>query len=213
MVSKYGNISRLLLPPTGTIALVQMEKAEDTKVVYRSLAYQKVGNSVLYLEKAPEHIWLSTPPDLSNHMAIDSGLDNETTVHTKTSHGKTLDVTLYVKNLSFSTTTDHLLSAFNHLTDFSFARVQMKPTIGSQDASKQLSMGYGFIGFRSLSAAQSALSHVHGYLLDGHVLEAKFAKRSSDDSITSPSANLSAKIVIKNVPFEASKKDLHTLLR
>ena len=69
--------------------------------------------------------------------------------------------TLFVKKLSFSTTSECLTQVFRHLPSFAFARVQMKldPKRGG-DA--RLSMGYGFVGFKTPDAARKAMkSMVH----------------------------------------------------
>ncbi|KAI3492188.1 hypothetical protein L1887_43477 [Cichorium endivia] len=59
---------------------------------------------------------------------------------------------LYIKNLSFSTTDDRLAGAFHGLSDYAFARVQTKPDPKRPGA--RLSMGYGFVGFKSVAAAR-----------------------------------------------------------
>eukprot|EP00002_Diphylleia_rotans_P037967 TRINITY_DN8561_c0_g1_i1.p1 TRINITY_DN8561_c0_g1~~TRINITY_DN8561_c0_g1_i1.p1 ORF type:complete len:683 (+),score=195.43 TRINITY_DN8561_c0_g1_i1:100-2148(+) len=50
---KFGNIGRLVLPPTKTLAIVEFLQPNDAKVAFRSLAYTKFKEAPLYLEWAP----------------------------------------------------------------------------------------------------------------------------------------------------------------
>lgn len=83
--------------------------------------------------------------------------------------------TLFVKNLSFATSTERLTQVFENLPAFSFARVQMKPDPKRPDG--RLSMGYGFVGFKDAEGAKKALKSMQGFVLDGHALHVKFAGR------------------------------------
>ena len=47
-------MDRVLIPPAGTIALVEMVVPGEARVAFRALAYKRLGNSIIYLEKAPE---------------------------------------------------------------------------------------------------------------------------------------------------------------
>jgi len=64
------------------------------------------------------------------------------------------NVTLFVKNLNFDTTTEGLTKAFKHLKGMRTARVSMKP---NKKTGKPLSMGFGFVEFDTKENAMSAL--------------------------------------------------------
>jgi len=126
--------------------------------------------------------------------------------------------TLFVKNLSFSTTSERLQQVFRNLGDFAFARVQTKPdpkrpAVPGAEAPR-LSMGYGFVGFKTPEGAKKALKGMQGFVLDGHALHVKFAGRGTEedqpkDKQTAKSRT--TKMIVKNVPFEVTKKDIREL--
>ena len=202
----FGDVARLLVPPSGTLAVIELQTEEQARAVYRSLAYQKIGNSVMYVERAPPTIWRG------DHVREASKIDLEASlVDQPSTEQDTPGATIFVKNLAFITSNDRLRAAFGHLADFAYARVQTKVSNGHT-----LSMGYGFVGFRTVNAAKAAMPVIDGCLLDGHALAATFAKRGHDvgHDVIHPertSRDQSSKVIVKNVPFEASKNDLRQL--
>jgi multiple RNA-binding domain-containing protein 1 len=119
-----------------------------------------------------------------------------------------------VKNLAFATSSERFAQAFRHLPGFAFARLQTKPDPKRPDA--RLSMGYGFVGFSSIEAARKALKGMHGYVLDGHTLSVKFAGRGAEEQEEKKGGRektKTTKMLVKNVPFEATRKDIHGLFR
>jgi multiple RNA-binding domain-containing protein 1 len=89
-----------------------------------------------------------------------------------------------------------------------------------------LSMGFGFVQYRRKVAAQRALKELQRSLLDGHQIEVKLShraagvqqraeeeaaakKRKTADvgSMTVP------KIMVRNIPFQANRKEIHDLFR
>lgn len=53
---KYGPVKRLIIPPTATIAIIEMEQPAHAKIAFGALAYSKFKDSVLLLEKAPKNL-------------------------------------------------------------------------------------------------------------------------------------------------------------
>src|SRR5690348_11960852 len=53
----YGTIIRLLMPPSGTIAIVEFSRPDEAQNAFKSLAYRKLGDSILFLEKAPKDLF------------------------------------------------------------------------------------------------------------------------------------------------------------
>ena len=121
--------------------------------------------------------------------------------------------TVFLKNLSFNTTTQRLQSILSSLPGYSFARVQMKPD--PKRPGEKLSMGYGFVGFKTRQEAQKALAGLEGFEIDGKALEAKFAQRGVEeeksDTKSKDSGTKSTKLLVKNLPFETSKKEVREL--
>ena len=229
----HGELSRVLVPPAGTMAVVEFERPDEALKGFRAVAYRRLGNSIIYLEKGPlgmfdEHFIPSGKDDStktsSKPQTISSAIrvpeqsiadiskpaDNEQDLSIQ--HG----TTLYLKNLAFSTTQDRLVKIFSHLPSFSFARVQTKAD--PKCPGGRLSMGYGFIGFKDTEGAKKALKSIHNFVLDGHALHVSFAGRGADepepkstDPTTSSSKSRTTKMIVKNVPFEATKKDVRSL--
>ncbi|TFY83410.1 hypothetical protein EWM64_g595 [Hericium alpestre] len=77
----------------------------------------------------------------------------------------------------------------------------------------RLSMGYGFVGFKTAEAAQKAVKGMQGYVLDGHALAVKFAGRGVEEQEPEKGAAKSrtTKMLVKNVPFEATRKEIREL--
>ncbi|KDQ50583.1 hypothetical protein JAAARDRAFT_199829 [Jaapia argillacea MUCL 33604] len=230
MFEPYGELSRVLVPPAGTLAVVEFVKSEEARKGFGGVAYRRVGSSVVYLEWAPVGMFAEGAAPLERQpveeVAKSRGVRIEEDVRTPVGEGEGDVVsgsTLFVKNLAFSTTTDRLTSVFRHLPDFLFARVQTKPdpkhppVSSSHPEPPRLSMGYGFVGFKSPEGAKKALKGMQGQVLDGHELVVKFAGRGTEDDGKAEGTKgakkgaRTTKMIVKNVPFEASKKDIRQL--
>lgn len=224
----HGVLSRVLVPPAGTMAVVDYEHPVDAQQGFKSVAYRRLGNSIIYLEKGPlgmfegevhpkasssESERLPKSTQLSENV-----MDLDETDTTDTQSVKT-GTTLYLKNLSFSTTSERLAAVFSSLPSYSFARVQTKPDPNPARPGARLSMGYGFIGFKDPESAKKALKSIHAFVLDGHALNASFAGRGVEDekevaeSSKGSSKSRTTKMIVKNVPFEVTKKDIRDLFR
>ncbi|KAI8921384.1 hypothetical protein DFJ77DRAFT_161675 [Powellomyces hirtus] len=125
--------------------------------------------------------------------------------------------TLFVKNLSFDTSEEGLQSAFSTCKGLRSARVAMKPD--KKTPGGKLSMGFGFLEFASKEDAVACMKAMQKFELDGHVLQLKFSnaaakntagqskKRGTED----PVKVTGTKLIVRNIPFEATKKDLRQL--
>jgi len=215
----HGRLTRLLMPPAGTIAIVEFADARDAGKAYTSLAYKRMKDSIMYLEKAPEGLFDGAP-------AIKRKEDPETpasaTAESKSSESGNAVVpgsTIHLGNLSFGTTTDRLKSVFHHLPGFLYARVATK--VDPNKPGVLLSQGFGFVGFKDAEGAAKAIKGMRGFVLDGHVLKVNFAGRGQEtEAETSVKAGeekgkerKKTKMVVKNLPFEANKKELWELFR
>ncbi|KAI9682964.1 MAG: Multiple RNA-binding domain-containing protein 1 [Trizodia sp. TS-e1964] len=222
MFEEYGFVKRALMPPAGTIAIVELEQAGQARAAFTSLAYRRVKDSILFLEKAPKDLFTSdiVPTD---HNPTDSKEVNipkkahDSAMLTAQSIPESNDTsTLFVRNLNFSTTAAGFTSAFKPLEGFLSARIKTKPN--PHKPGESLSMGFGFLEFRTRTQALAALAAMNGFNLDGHQLLIKVSQKDLEaaDGHRSADKALKAlgrtKIIIKNLPFEASKKDVKQLL-
>ena len=228
----HGELVRVLVPPAGTMAVVEFKNEDDGRKAFRAVAYRRIGDSIVYLEKGP--VGMFAPADTADGakgpvVAVGAKpvtiADASATATPQGGDGGdqpalSAGTTLFLKNLSFRTTTASLTTALQHLPDFSFARVQTKPDPKRPNVeSARLSMGYGFAGFKSAEAARTAVKGLEGYVLDGHALVAKFAGRGVEESeqgkegkeAGGAKSKTTTKMIVKNVPFEATKKDIREL--
>ncbi|KAL8716564.1 MAG: hypothetical protein Q9225_006113, partial [Loekoesia sp. 1 TL-2023] len=217
----YGTIRRLLMPPSGTIAIVDFAQADHARTAFRSLAYRKLKGSVLFLEKAPKDLFLIDNGALSSNAPNSNGARSAKQSATEFLDGKEPQQsvnasTLFVRNLNFSTSSERLREVFKPLDGFMSARVKTKPD--PKNAGQQLSMGFGFLEFRTKEQAQVALAAMDGHNLDGHELLIRASHKGVDaaeerrrEDTAKKVAGRRTKIIIKNLPFEASKKDVRSL--
>ncbi|WFD29563.1 Multiple RNA-binding domain-containing protein 1 [Malassezia sp. CBS 17886] len=215
LFARFGDVGRVLLPPANTLAVVEMPVVGEARAAFRALAYKRFKDAVLYLEKGPAALLPAAgadrpqtvsgvagkPAPASSRALLDSG--------DRSADPAAASATLYVKNLNFATTSARLADAFRGMDDFVFARVQEKPDAGRPDARR--SMGYGFVGFRTMERADAARRAMDGALVDGHALAVSLARRGHDADDAAPRRAPSAKMLVKNVPFEATKKDIRAL--
>lgn len=223
----HGELNRVLVPPAGTIAVIEFAHSDEAAKAFRAVAYRRMGSSVIYLEKAPTGIFSNMTnrgtSEASKSSAVLSSTKNAKTVSASqgpSAEGDETDVpagsTIFVKNLSFATTSERFNAVFRHLPEFAFARIQTKPDSKHPSVPgipvPRLSMGFGFVGFKSPEAAKMALSSLNGFILDGHTLSAQFAGRGKEEeNDASKTSSKTTKMVVKNVPFEATKKEIREL--
>ena len=214
----HGHITRLLMPPSGTIAIIDFENPDHARAAFNSLAYRKFKDSILFLEKAPKGLLGdgAIHPMRSVSKEPDTKLSARELLERDKKSEPVDTSTLFVRNLNFVTTTQRLLEVFNPLDGFSSARVKTKTD--PKKPGQLLSMGFGFLEFRSKENAQAALAAMDGYKLDGHSLVIRGSHKATDaaeerrkEDRSKKEAGKRTKIVIKNLPFEASRQDVRSL--
>jgi len=212
----HGSITRLLMPPSGTIAVIEFGQRDHARSAFSSLAYRKFKDSILFLEKAPKGLLNGTNQvltDVNNHgtkVSANELLAKEGILEPVNTS------TLFVQNLNFITNTKRLREIFEPLDGFLSARVKTKPDL--KKPGQLLSMGFGFVEFRTKENARSALSAMDGFKLDGHDLLIRASHKAIDAAEERRKADLArkeggkkTKIIIKNLPFEASRHDVRSL--
>lgn len=210
----HGKLQRVLVPPAGTMAVVEFVHPDEGRKAFKAVAYRRMGNSIIYLEKGPVGLFSEfLPADDGPVTVVGAAPVKIADADVPSPDEPTLAAgsTLFVKNLAFSTTSERFAAAFRHLPEFAFARVQTKPD--PKNAHARLSMGYGFVGFRTSEGAKKGLKATQGYALDGHALVVKFAGRGAEGEKEDAGKvkSRTTKMIVKNVPFEATKKDIREL--
>lgn len=223
----HGELVRVLVPPAGTMGVVEFVHADEASKAFRAVAYRRMGNAVVYLEKGPAGMFDDASADEASRVGDEQqGGVEPVTISEQEQDGEETPAlaagsTLFIKNLSFSTTSDRLTQIFRNLPSFSFARVQTKPDPKRPGPDgPRLSMGYGFVGFKTVDGAKKAIKSMQGFVLDGHALNVKFAGRGAEEDESGKGSgkdkgakSRTTKMIVKNVPFEATKKDIRELFR
>ena len=213
----YGTVTKMLMPPSATIAIVEMEQSTQARAAFKSMAYRKFKDTVLFLEKAPKGLFEgSVQAETSAPPKEGKPSTSELLEQPETATGPVLTSTLFIRNLNFSTTSKDLEDLFKPLNGFLSARVKTKTN--PKKPSDVLSMGFGFVEFRSKADAQAALKAINGYKLAGHELIIKESHKALDaaderrrEDVAKKMAGRRTKIIVKNLPFEATKKDVRSL--
>lgn len=223
MFEEFGQVLRVLMPPIGTIAIVQMAQPGQAKAAFAGLAYRRIKDSVLFLEKGPKNLFTgpsvhSTDPkhDQVGSKPADYALSASDLLEKDSPVEAADTTTLFVRNLNFVTTSDRLTEMFKPLDGFVSARVNTKKD--PKKPGQVLSMGFGFLQFKSKTQAQAALTTMDGCDLDGHKLVIKASHKGADaaeerrkEDRARKSTSKRTKIIIKNLPFQASKRDVRAL--
>lgn len=233
LFGEFGDLRKVLMPPDGGIALIVFKTIPQARSAFTKLAYRRFKTSILYLEKGPKGLFES---ELDNSMpagepqsavptknvkdikvsAADIFGTNESVVTHEEEATPALPTTsIFVKNLNFKTTTADLQRAFKTLDGLVLAQVKMKPD--PKKPGQQLSMGFGFVEFDTHENAQKAVKAMNGYVLQDHRLQIKISHRGQDSAdgstaVSTSKAGDKTKILIRNIPFEATRKDIQKLL-
>ncbi|CAL1290328.1 unnamed protein product [Larinioides sclopetarius] len=228
LFSKFGTLSRVILPPSGLIALIEFENPQEAKNAFKRLAYSRFRNVPLYLEWAPVDGIKEPPPVTasdSEESPAKSSQDDESKKGeenaTASSKSSNVDVeepdpgtTIFVRNLNFITTQEALEQHFKKCGPIHYATISTKT---DAKTGKLLSMGFGFVQFKNRESAVFALQNLQSSKLDGHALELKFANRDLKPQAANQRKKYevkkqkSAKILVRNIPFQASEKEVREL--
>lgn len=217
MFAEYGDLYKVMMPPAGTIAIVVFKHVPEARAAFAKLAFRRFKTSILYLEKGPKGL---LPQDnLEGDDVEHVKQDKIVSIADKVSASDVMETakedderpvastSVFVKNLNFKTTSRALSDAFKALDGFLVAQVKMKPD--AKNKGKFLSMGFGFVEFSSKDAAEVAQKAMDGHVLDGHKLQLKLSNRGKDEEAKDDQKKaIDSKILIKNLPFEATKKDV-----
>eukprot|EP00742_Colponemidia_sp_Colp-10_P008001 GILJ01008633.1.p1 GENE.GILJ01008633.1~~GILJ01008633.1.p1 ORF type:complete len:934 (+),score=229.04 GILJ01008633.1:199-3000(+) len=225
LFARYGALGRTVMPPSKSLVLVEYLESTDAKRGFKSLAYRKFKHVPLFLEWAPNGVFREISELKAAAEKKNNALAGIASTNQIEEEGNVDDMdkasTLFVKNLNFQTTDSQLKSFFaskiGHVRSVNIVKKKDPKNPG-----KMLSMGYGFVEFENETFAEKAVKTLQSTVLDEHALQLKVSnKRASDNNTTSlkrksdPSAaaadKATTKIMVRNVAFEATKKEIREL--
>ncbi|KAF7803955.1 multiple RNA-binding domain-containing protein 1 [Senna tora] len=221
MFGKFGSLDKIILPPTKTLALVVYLEPAEARAAFRGLAYKRFKDAPLYLEWAPSNILIHSSTSKNNEKSGPIGEKDvkrqmleqqvEGISYMDIDHDRVEARSLYVKNLNFKTSDESLKNHFSeHVKE---GRILSAKVNKHMRNGKHVSRGFGFIEFDSLETATNACRDLQGTVLDGHalILQLHNAKKDGQVPKTVEKDKSSTKLLVRNVAFEATKKDLRQL--
>ncbi|CAB3220704.1 unnamed protein product [Arctia plantaginis] len=234
LFEKHGQIARFLMPQHGITALVDFIEPFEAKKAFTRLAYSQFKSAPLYLEWAPENVFLKSAPKIEMLQNVENDITKseedstetkanvsqkpeESTDDVKDSEEPENDTTLFVKNLNFKTTEQSLRAHFSEAGKVYSVSIAKKKD--PKNPGQLLSMGYGFVQYFRKEYTNKALKLLQCSTLDGKTLELKRSERGNTNEVrTSKKANKNtvqngSKILVRNVPFQANSKELREIFR
>ena len=239
MCEKFGTLSQLVLPSTRTIAIAEFLESNEARRAFQGLAYKRYRHVPLYVEWAPKDIFkTSKKNELGDD---DDDDDRTTKFNKETSNKDDVEEdpeekskVLFVKNIDFATTDESFLQFFENLCKRAggknrrlvSARIARKP---NSDKSKSLlSKGFGFVEFESHETASicsklvsTGIGKLDGKVLSIELSRQKMSREAVEDDNTNalmmkkkskiPKGKSATKLVLRNVAFEATKRDVQLL--
>lgn len=228
---RFGDLGRVLLPEGGITAIVEFFEPTEAKQAFRKLAYTKFQHVPLYLEWAPMNVFSSTPVEKKAEpvkvVKLDEQIEEkpEEEPEKKSESDEDDDedddddeetlpgCTLFIKNLNFSTNEETLKQVFSKVGAVKTCSVSKK----RDKQGTLLSMGFGFVAYRKPEDAQKALRQLQRCTVDDHQLEIKLSERAIRPAVSADrkkqvnKKQRSSKILVRNVPFQATVKEIREL--
>ncbi|KAG5531353.1 hypothetical protein RHGRI_026095 [Rhododendron griersonianum] len=222
MFRKFGSLDKIILPRTRTLALVVFLEPSEARAAFKAKAYKCFKGTPLYLEWAPGDILIQNSKILENtnnavvvgeHQAKRVLLEQhvEGIVDADVDPDRIESRSLYVKNLNFKTSDASLGKHFSELMKEGkvlSARVKKHSKNG-----KNVSVGFGFLEFDCVETAVTVCKDLQGTVLDGHALRLQLCHAKNDGKVLKnvDKSLSSTKLMVRNVAFEATEKDLRQL--
>ncbi|XP_006446262.2 LOW QUALITY PROTEIN: multiple RNA-binding domain-containing protein 1 [Citrus clementina] len=222
MFGKFGSLDKVILPSTKTLALVVFLEPVEAAAAFKGLAYKRYKGVPLYLEWAPSDVLSQSSTSKGNQKndAVVGEHDAKRALLEQQLEGVTdADIdpdrvesrSLFVKNLNFKTCDENLRKHFGeHIKEGRILSVKVKKHLKN---GKNVSMGFGFIEFDSVETATNVCRDLQGTILDGHALILQLCHAKKDEQVVKKAEKdkSSTKLLVRNVAFEATEKDLRQL--
>ncbi|KAE8634175.1 hypothetical protein XENTR_v10002218 [Xenopus tropicalis] len=228
LFARFGDMGRVLLPEGGISAIVEFLEPTEAKRAFYKLAYTKFHHVPLYLEWAPVNVFTCPPPQkkVEQTNQVTSEEQEADTADTK-EEVKEMEVedqeedeeealpgcTLFIKNLNFSTSEETLKEIFSKVGAVKSCSISKK----KDKSGSLLPMGFGFVEYTKPEQAQKALRQLQKCTVDGHQVEIKLSERairaatSTERKKQNSKKQQSSKILVRNVPFQATVREIREL--
>lgn len=238
LMATAGPVARLVVPATKTLALVEYLEPQDARRAFQMLAYKKFHSVPLYLEWAHAKIFdavkaadkdskKSKPEDDKTagqasrpKVVLQAELEAEPVDVATESH------TVFIKNLSFQTDEAKLRNHFLPVVQRAGGDIRSVKVAKRKAKNGTLqSAGFGFIECSTNAVAAQVANELQGSTLQGHKLVLQMARdahtttdgehgknnQKDQKNTLAPPDKHASKIVVRNVAFEATRKDIYGL--
>ena len=239
LLERYGNLVRLLISPSNTLAICEYVNKKHAENCIKHLSYHELDGEPLYLEFAPEGLISNMFKDKNNKDEnenenknknkdiIDINEDDEEKKEDEINLVEGQGKILFVKNLDFSTN-EKQLKKFFEKKDYIVKKVEIAKHLKE---GKNVSSGFGFVELKDEKMVLKAMKNLQGALLGGHSLKLSISKSSNNDTKKEllknkrkketeyndyeyEDENISNnKLLIKNIAFEANKEEIRKLFK
>lgn len=210
----HGDLGRVLLAPAGITAVIEFLEPSNARQAFVKQAYRKFHHKPLFLEWAPTDVFHKSYSDFQKEKET---LQNTKVVCEDENENRSEEgTTLFIKNLNFDTDEEQLRAHFEKCGILRLCTISKKK---SHNKEELLSMGYGFVEYATKAAAQEALKTLQHSQLDSHRLELKVSNHSSKATKINTrkkqeeKKQTSSKILVRNVPFQADRKEIMSLFK
>jgi multiple RNA-binding domain-containing protein 1 len=194
--------------PAGVLAIAELENRGKARLAIENLAYARLGTSILHLQRAPSAIWAEKADS-----TIVQGSSDPPVLTAEKSRGSAC---LFIKNLPRAGSTEDLNNAFQDFRGFLSSTVPVSSTTAK-------AQGYGFVHFRDQSSATAAMVDMQGAIIGGRAIVVESSQhREAPASLSAERVGLvtsegrssvvKSSLILKNLPFEATRSDLHDIL-
>ncbi|XP_035022008.2 probable RNA-binding protein 19 [Hippoglossus stenolepis] len=217
LFSPHGSLGRVLLPPSGLTGIIEFLEPTEAKRGFTKLAYSKFQHVPLYLEWAPVGVFVAAKPEpvpeKEEAVKEDKKEAEEEEEEEEEEEDSAPGSTLFIKNLNFSTTEEKLQETFSKCGKVTSCTISKK----KDKSGKMLSMGYGFVQYQTAEGAQKALRQLQHCSVEDHQLELKISERATKVTEVSRKRKqlekkpTGSKILVRNVPFQASVREVREL--
>ncbi|NP_001088073.1 RNA binding motif protein 19 L homeolog [Xenopus laevis] len=228
LFGRFGDLGRVLLPEGGISAVMEFLEPTEAKRAFYKLAYTKFHHVPLYLEWAPMDVFTCPPPQKKvEQTEQETSEEQEADAAGTKQEVKELEVeeqeedeeetlpgcTLFIKNLNFSTSEETLKEVFSKVGTVKSCSISKK----KDKSGSLLSMGFGFVEYMKPEQAQKALRRLQQCMVDGHQVEIKLSERairaatSMERKKQISKKQQSSKILVRNVPFQATVREIREL--
>ena len=232
LLERYGNLVRLLLSPSNTLAICEYVNKKHAENCIKHLSYTELDGEPLYLEFAPEGLITPESKDKNNNKfenkeIIDINEDEEEKKEDEINLVEGQGKILFVKNLDFSTN-EKQLKKFFEKKGYIVKKVEIAKHLKE---GKNVSSGFGFVELKDEKMVLKAMKNLQGALLGGHSLKLNISKSNNNDTKKEflknkrkreteyndyeyEDENISNnKLLIKNLAFEANKEEIRKLFK